>query len=194
MRTEARIKKITEVLRKRQFDLTVVMENINDPHNLSAVLRSCDAVGVQKVHLIYYGDQPIPKLSDKSSASAKKWLEIEKHNSVQACFEKLRGEGKTIYTTHLNSDAISIYEVDFCKPSAIVFGNEHLGVSEEALKSADKNIIIPQVGMISSLNISVACAVILYEAFRQRLNAGFYDKLNLDEKKYFELLETWIKL
>lgn len=187
--TEQRLEKIRSVLSRRQPDLTLILENINDPHNLSACLRSCDAVGILDVCLIYYGKQPIPKLSRTSSASAKKWVETRWFDSVEECFAAVRGEGKKIYSTHMSKDSVSLYSLNLAQPCALVFGNEHDGVSEEAFTNSDGNFLIPQVGMIQSLNISVACAVSLYEAYRQRCNAGLYDNPQLDS----ELLDSKIK-
>lgn len=192
-RTDKRVARIKEILVKRQPTLTVVLENINDPHNLSACVRSCDAVGVNEIHLIYYGSQPFPKLGKSSSASAKKWVGQKHYRSVRECFGLLKVEGKKIYTTHLGTDSVSLFDLDLSQPVAIVFGNEHDGVSEEALDMADGNLLVPQVGMIQSLNISVACAVILYEAMRQRLKAGLYKNQQLDEAAFEAELKGWLE-
>lgn len=191
-RTEQRKQKIRQVLEKRQKSLTVIMENINDPHNLSACLRSCDAVGIQKAYTIYFGSQPIPKLGKQSSASAKKWVSLEMFHSIEKCFNIIRQQGMKIYTTHLSRDAKPIYDIDLTKPVALMFGNEHQGVSEEAAELADGNIIIPQIGMIQSLNISVACAVSVFEAFRQRLKAGMYNVPQFPKEELELLIREWL--
>jgi len=192
-KTEKRKAKLKDVLEKRQPTLTVVAENIYDPHNLSAMLRSCDAVGILEVCLVYDGSQPFPQLGDKSSASAKKWIDTRKYESIKKCYKELRAEGKKIYSTHMGRESKSLYELDLKSPVALVFGNEHTGLSEEAATLADANFLIPQVGMIQSLNISVACAVSLYEAFRQRLDVGMYDKLQFNEEAFNAHLENWQK-
>lgn len=191
--TEERITKIRSVLSKRQSDLSVVLENINDPHNISAALRSCDATGVNEIELIYHGIQKIPKLGKKSSASAKKWVDVTTNDSVASCFNKLKSKDRKIYTTNLSQQAKSIYDVDLTQNIAIVFGNEHDGVSDEATELADGNIYIPQVGMIQSLNISVAVAVTMYEVFRQRKNAGMYDKPSYEVSLLDELTKKWLE-
>lgn len=191
-RTERRKKKVRSVLENRQPDLTVVLENINDPHNLSACLRTCDAVGIYEVHLVYYGEQPFPKLGKKSSGTAKKWIITKRHSSIEECYDYLRQSGKKIYTTQMSSDSVSLYEIDLTLPSALVFGNEHSGVSQRACELADANFLIPQVGMIQSLNISVACAVSIYEAHRQRLIAGMYDKPQFPADVLRTLYDEWI--
>jgi len=192
-RTEARTEKIRRVLSKRQLDLTVVLENVHDPHNVSAVIRSCDAVGIYEVFLIYHSGQKFPDLSKKSSASAIKWVKLNFFDNVGKCFFALRQQGFKIFTTSLKADSISLYELNLAEPVALVFGNEHSGVSEEAISLADGNFLIPQVGMVESLNISVACAVSLYEAFRQRLVAGKYDIPQLVGDKFKEIFEIWLR-
>lgn len=179
--SDDRSEKIYACVSRRQPSLSIVLENVHDPHNVSAVLRSCDAVGVMDVHLIYHSGQSFPELGEKSSASARKWVLTHKHSSIDECYDCLRKEGKKILTTGMSNEARSLYAIDFTEPIAIVFGNEHAGVSEEAILKADGNMLIPQVGMIQSLNISVACAVTLYEAFRQRSLNGMYDSIQMDD-------------
>jgi tRNA (guanosine-2'-O-)-methyltransferase len=191
-RTDERKDKIRRVLEKRQTNLTVVLENVHDPHNVSAVIRTCDAVGILDVNFIYYGGQVFPKLGDKSSASAKKWVKVNRFESVKDCYDELRGQGKTIYTTNMTRESKSLFELDLTVPVALVFGNEHLGVSEEASNLADGNFLIPQVGVIQSLNISVACAVSLFEAFRQKLAKGDYEQAQLEEERLKNLLNEWL--
>jgi len=192
-KTEVRKEKILAVLEKRQPTLTVVAENITDPHNLSAMLRSCDAVGVLEVCLVYDGTQPYPKLGEKSSASAKKWVKIRKFRKIIECYDYLRADGKKIYTTHLGKESMSLYDLDLTQSIALVFGNEHAGLSQDATELADDNFIIPQVGMIQSLNISVACAVSLYEAFRQRTLAGFYDNSQMEKEQFMDNFNHFLK-
>jgi tRNA (guanosine-2'-O-)-methyltransferase len=176
--TPARAAKIDVALAHRQPTLTVVLENIHDPHNMNAILRSCDAVGVVKVHLLYYIED-FPKLSPISSSGAYKWIEYERHTSVGACFEKLHAEGCDILATKLDPNANSLYEYDLTQPTAIVLGNEHRGISEEAATLADGLLYIPMMGMAESLNVSVATAVALFEASRQRRERGMYDEPQL---------------
>lgn len=194
--TERRKEKFLSVLRRRQPSLTVVMENIHDPHNVSAMLRSCDAVGVMEVHLVYVNEEfPLagrrPKLGKKSSASAIKWVARHSYNSIAECYKTLRKDGFLIYATHLGKSSQSLYELDLTKKIALVFGNEHRGVSEEAAELADANFQIPMVGMIESLNVSVACAVTLYEAFRQRTAKGLYKQSSLPPKELKALFDQW---
>lgn len=191
MASERRIEKLKTVLRHRQPDLTVVIENVHDPHNVSAMLRSCDAVGVMEVQLIYT-DEEFPDIGKKSSASAKKWVARRKFDSVEKCYTTLRNEGFKIYATRLGESSVSLYDLDLTKPVALVFGNEHRGVSDEAAKLADAHIQIPMMGMIQSLNVSVACAVCLFEALRQRVAAGMYDQPRLSSRELNTLLKKWM--
>jgi len=190
--SDRRAEKFRRVLERRQSDLTVVLENIHDPHNVSAILRSCDAVGVLRVELLYTVEK-FPKIGRKSSSSANKWLERRKHTSVAECYACLRQEGFRIYATRLGEAARSLYELDLHGPAALVFGNEHRGVSDEAAAQADGNFHIPMMGMIQSLNVSVAAAVALYEALRQRLNAGKFGTPPLPGEERERLFEDWVR-
>jgi len=190
MRTERRLNRLEQVLRSRQPDLTIVMENIHDPHNVSAVLRSCDAAGVMEVQLIYT-DAVFPDIGKKSSASAKKWVELRQFKNVKECYKKLHSEGFSIYATHLEEKAISLYEINMTRKIAIVVGNEHNGVSQEAANSADGILQIPMFGMIQSLNVSVATAVILFEAVRQRIASGKYKESKYADAELAILLKKW---
>ena len=189
--TPERTAKLTSVLLHRQSTLTVVMENVYDPHNISAVMRTCDAVGIQDIYILNTKIPRHKKFGSKSSSSAAKWMTIYQFTNAEECFAALRKNYSHIYATHLASGTVSLYEIDFTKSVALVFGNEHDGVSEEILKLVDGNFIIPQVGIIQSLNISVACAVSIYEAFRQKKIAGHYDVPSLSEQRMNELIKEW---
>lgn len=189
--TPERRNKLTTVLEKRQPDLTVVLENVFDPHNISAVMRTCDAVGVQEVYIITNKIPRHKKWGARSSSSAAKWLTVHQFENAEECFAELRKKYSKILTTHLSSDAVNLYEVNMTEPIALVFGNEHSGVSDEIRLLADGNFIIPQAGIIQSLNISVACAVTLYEAYRQKSLAGHYNRDNMDNAMKQELLKQW---
>jgi tRNA (guanosine-2'-O-)-methyltransferase len=188
--TERREQKFRQVIARRQPDLTVVMENIHDPHNVSAVLRSCDAVGVFRVELLYTVEK-LPRIGKKSSSSASKWIERRVHKSVDECYARLRAEGFTVFATTLGAKTISLHDADFVAPTALVFGNEHRGVSNEAAEKADARLMIPMMGMVQSLNVSVAAAVTLYEAMRQRIAAGRYARPSFSEAEAVALLSDW---
>ena len=189
--TTERQKKIEAVLAKRQNNLTVVLENVFDPHNISAVMRSCDAIGIMEIYVLNTKILRHTKWGERSSSSAHKWLTVHQHSNISECLQELKKKYEKILTTHLSSNAISLYEVNLTEKVALVFGNEHDGVSEELRALCDGNFIIPQVGMIRSLNISVACAVTLYEAFRQKQKAGHYQKQSLTVNEYTSLSNEW---
>lgn len=189
--THERRTKIEAVLSKRQNDLTVVLENVFDPHNISAVMRSCDAVGIQEIYVLNTKIPQHKKWGERSSSSAAKWLTVHQYNNTEECFTALRNKYSRILTTHLSSDALSLYELNLVQSVALVFGNEHAGVSDEIRAMADGNFIIPQVGMIQSLNISVACAVSVYEAFRQKNQAGHYATQKMQGEEFSTLSKQW---
>lgn len=189
--TPGRKAKLESVLSKRQNDITIVLENVFDPHNVSAVMRTCDAVGVQELYVLNTKIPRHKKWGAKSSSSAAKWLTIHQFENAAACFAELRKKYSKILTTHLSSDALNLYEIDLTETVALIFGNEHSGVSDEIRGLADGNFIIPQAGIIRSLNISVACAVTLYEAYRQKTIAGHYDKPRLEAALRNSLLKEW---
>jgi tRNA (guanosine-2'-O-)-methyltransferase len=192
MRSERRTKKISTVLERRQPDLTLVMENIHDPHNVSAMLRSADAVGIHEVNLVYT-TQKFPRIGSKSSSSANKWINRRKFSTVEECYEKLHAEGFQILATKLDDSARQLYEFDLTKPTAFVFGNEHAGVTDAAAENADATVYIPMMGMIQSLNVSVACAVTIYEALRQRLKAGSFRTPKFNQNILDQLTLDWLK-
>ena len=189
--TPERTERLSTVLEKRQPDLTVVLENVFDPHNISAVMRTCDAVGVQEIFVLTNKVPRHKKWGRRSSSSAEKWLTVHQFEDPVACFQEVRRRYKKIYTTHLAEDSAELYELDLTEPIALAFGNEHSGVSEDILAMADGNFIIPQVGIIRSLNISVACAVTLYEAYRQKERAGHYQRNDAQHPLKQELARKW---
>ena len=190
--TPERTAKIKKVLAHRQNGLAVVMENVHDPHNISAVMRTCDAVGAQDVYILNTIIPRHKKFGKNSSASALGWLTIHEYDNTDACMQAIKQRYNKIYATHLGVRSQSLYELNLTENIALVFGNEHGGVTTECLKYCDGNFIIPQVGMVQSLNISVACAITLYEAYRQRHLAGLYDgSQGLPESELKALSEKW---
>ena len=189
--TPERTERLASVLNKRQDDITVVLENVYDPHNISAVMRTCDAVGVQEIFILNTKIPRHKKWGAKSSSSAAKWLTVHQFDDAGQCFSSLRKRYSSILTTYLGNDSIGLHQLDLTKSIALVFGNEHSGVSDEIRQLADGNFVIPQAGIIRSLNISVACAVTLYEAYRQKILAGHYEHKKLDDARYNEILKEW---
>lgn len=169
-RTQARRARIRDVLARRQKDLTLVVDNIWDPHNVSAVLRSCDAFGLLAVHL-YYTREVFPDLGRKSSGSAKKWIECVPQNDAAAMLAGLRASGMQVLRTGFSSRARPLQEWDMTGPTAVILSNEHDGASPELMELVEDELYIPMQGMVQSFNVSVAAALVLYEASRQRMAA-----------------------
>lgn len=176
--TPERLKKIQHVVANRQLDLTVVLENVRDQHNIGAVLRSCDSIGISEVFVLYseakLRQTDFIKLGKRTTAGSRRWVDVHFYTDTAACFQAVKKRYHRVLTTHLSKDATSLHQLELTQPTAFLFGNERDGISAEALSYSDGNFLIPQVGMVESLNISVACAVTLYETFRQRQEAGLY--------------------
>lgn len=170
--TEKRINRLKSVVFKRQFDLTVVLENIHDPHNIAAVLRSCDAIGISEIYVIITDPRinltKYEAKNNNASSGSQKWVQINLFTDVKTAMSSIRKKYQYVLGTHLDSDAKSLYDLDLTQSTALVFGNEHEGITKELLEQLDGNFVIPQFGMVQSLNISVACAVSVFEALRQR--------------------------
>jgi tRNA (guanosine-2'-O-)-methyltransferase len=189
--TPERYKRLTTVLSHRQPDLTVVLENVFDPHNVSAVMRTCDAVGIQDIYILNNRIPPHKKWGYKSSSTAAEWLSIHQFTDAEECFKEVRKRYQKIFTTYLSNDSVDVFQLDLTQSVALVFGNETYGVSEEIRRFSDGDFIIPQMGIIKSLNISVACAVTLYEAFRQKQAKGHYLQSRMPEAELQNIQENW---
>ena len=185
--TPERFQKIKDILNKRQPDLTVVLDNIHKPHNLAAIIRSCDAVGVSDIHGISSNEQKVG-VNLKSASGSNHWVNLHIHHSVPNVISELKQSGFSIYAANDSAKAIDYRKIDYTKPSVIVLGAELDGISPETLDMVDEEIKIPMQGMVESLNVSVANAVILFEAQRQRLQAGLYEKCRLDKNTVEKLL------
>jgi tRNA (guanosine-2'-O-)-methyltransferase len=189
--TATRYQKIQAVLAKRQADLTVLAEHIYKPHNLSAMLRSCDAVGIGQVHAVDpTGGVPT---YNETSASAHKWVNVQVHSSSEEALEQLRAQNMQVLAAHLSDSAVSYLDVDYTRPTCIVMGNERDGISDAVARRVDAHVIVPMVGMVQSLNVSVATAVILFEAQRQRRAKGMYDQPQLPEAVRKAQVFRWLQ-
>lgn len=190
--TERRRAKLERVLGWRQKDLTLVLANIHDPHNVSAIYRSADAFGVAALHL-YYTDTAFPELGKKSSASARKWVESIRHHDAAEMYAALKAGGHQILATSCTPASKALGTYDLTKPTAVIMGNEHSGVPAELEGMVDGEVYIPMYGMIQSFNVSVAAALILSEACRQRVLAGMYDHPSYPPEEMAARLEKWIE-
>lgn len=172
-----RAAKFQEVAKRRQLNLTVILENVIDQHNIGAVLRSCDSVGIHEIFILQTLEHLQAKnlaVGKRTSSGTRKWVNINYYTNREACFHHVRQRYDYIWSTQLSQESKDLYELDLTESVAFLFGNEKTGITEETLAYSDGNFMIPQIGMAESLNISVACAVTVYEAYRQRFEKGFY--------------------
>ncbi|CVF45899.1 tRNA (guanosine(18)-2'-O)-methyltransferase [Serratia marcescens] len=176
------------MLATRQPDLTVCLEQVHKPHNVSAIIRTADAVGVHQVHAVWPTTRMRTLVS--SAAGSNSWVSVKTHPTIGDAVGHLKAQGMQILATNLSARAVDFREVDYTRPTCVLLGQEKTGITEEALALADQDIVIPMIGMVQSLNVSVASALILYEAQRQRQNAGLYRRDNsmLDEEEQQRLL------
>lgn len=193
MPTKARINKVEKVLSFRQPDLRVVLEEVTNTHNASAVVRTCDAAGVLNIEIIYSEPAPFP-VNEAISTRADKWLNLTYHRSAVSCLRRLKEQGCKIAATHLGRDSVPYTDLDYTQPIAIVFGNESDGISEKARELADYSIKIPMFGMSQSLNISVSAGIILYEAIKQRMAKGYFQSSRLSPGEFEQLRNKWLNI
>lgn len=189
--TPARERRIESVLDRRQPDLTVVLENVFDPHNIAAVLRTCDAVGVVEAYAITDKIPHRKAWGFRSSRSASKWVQLHYFEDRDACLDRVRARYPRLLGASLGPEIPSMFRTSLTGSVALVFGNEKYGLSPEMMKACDGFFHIPQQGMIHSLNISVACAVTLYEAMRQRMEAGLYNQPSLNGEARARIFSEW---
>lgn len=189
--TNERADKLLYALERRQPDLTVVLADIEDPRNIAAVMRTCDAVGVQDIYLLNTIKKRVRNWKFRSARSAEKWIHLHEFTSMEECFEVVGKTFSNVVAATLSDESKGLYETSFIEPTAIVFGNERHGLHNNILKFCTASVVIPQVGMVKSLNISVACAVCLYEAFRQKQQAGHYSEARLSAEKQQLLKKEW---
>jgi len=191
--TKERIEKVKRVLSLRQPDLRVVLEEVTNTHNASAVVRTCDAAGVLYLDIISATGEAFP-VNEAISTRAEKWLHFSNYRSTEECLKQLKQKGFKIAATFLGGDSIPYTAIDYAKPLAVVFGNESEGISEEARNMADYIIEIPMTGMAQSLNLSVSVGIILYEAMKQRMEKNYYKEKRLSPEEFKSFLKTWLKL
>lgn len=192
-----RYQKMRAVLAKRQLDLTVCLELVHKTHNLSAIMRTCDAVGIHNVHVVW---EEKARLRRGTSMGSQNWVFNKDHNDIKQAVTKLKAQNMQVLVAHLSDTALDYRDIDYTKPTAIIFGQEKYGATEQAVALADQDIQVPMVGMVQSLNVSVAAALILYEAQAQRQRANMYDRPQLSEVEcqrilfangYPRLFEIW---
>lgn len=191
---ERRIK-MERVAAKRQFDLTVVLENVHDTHNIAAIMRSCDCVGVYEIFVLYtepqLNEQRL-KIGSKTSGGASRWIPVRYFRDPEQCIQEVRKRYERILCAMPSQGAASLWDLDLASSAALVFGNERDGISGELRQQCDMDFIIPMAGMAMSLNVSVACALTLYEAFRQRTIAGAYAEDVPAYPRNKDLMLSWL--
>ncbi|MDE3001858.1 MAG: tRNA (guanosine(18)-2'-O)-methyltransferase TrmH [Gemmatimonadota bacterium] len=187
--TPERFARLRQALSRRQPDLTVLMDQVNKSHNFSAILRNCDAAGVLGVHVV--PPERGLDLHHGTSAGSKKWVQVHRHPDIASAVHALKRQGLTVLAAHPSTSSVDFREIDYTKPTAIMMGAELHGVSDEGLALADQHLLIPMLGMVHSLNVSVATALILFEAARQRSDAGLYNTCRLEAEDFERRLFEW---
>lgn len=180
-----RYQRIRALLKTRQPDLTVCLEEVTKPHNVSAVIRTCDAVGVHQIHAVWDQSENLRK---GTAMGSQIWVKTKPHNTIAEAVGELKAQNMQVLVTHLDDSACDFREIDYTKPTAVLLGQEKTGATDEAIALADQSIIVPMVGMVQSLNVSVAAAVVMYEAQRQRELAGMYQAARLSEQECQDIL------
>lgn len=187
--TPERFARLKHALNERQHDLTVLADGVHKQHNISAIIRTCDATGIARLHAVSPDGEF--RRYPNVAAGTRRWVGVDLHDSTEAAFASLRARGFRILAAHAAPDAIDFRELDFTLPTAIVLGAELEGPTPYAVEHADAAIAIPMHGLVESLNVSVAAAVILFEAERQRRAAGLYQRPPPDDAAYRKTLFEW---
>jgi len=188
--TQKRYEKMREVLENRTRYLTVVLEDIFQPHNASAALRSCDSFGIQNMHVVEVKNKFSPVKTVAVGAS--KWLDVTRHTSITACVQQLKEAGYRIVATTPHQQSHYLHELPLDQKTALLFGTEQYGLSPEAIASADMFVKIPMHGFTESFNVSVSVAICLYDlATRLRLSSVDH-QLSQDEKS--EIMLKWLQM
>lgn len=186
-----RFARLKAVLDRRMGDLTLLVEQVEKPHNLSAILRTCDAVGVLEAHAVCHHGR-LPTFNSTAQGS-QKWVPLRVHDTIAAAMTRLKDQGFRLVGTHLGVEAVEYEACDYTGPTAFVLGAEKWGLSAEAAALVDQAVFIPMRGMVQSLNVSVAAATLLFEALRQRRRAGLVPDggEGVPAARYSDLLVEW---
>ena len=165
------------------------MENVHKSHNIAAVMRTCDAVGIFQAHAVSVEGE-IPR-HHMVSGGTRRYVRLKLHEDISATCQELRESGHQTLAAHLSDGAVDYRDIDYTRPTALLLGSELWGVSSVAADEADHHVMIPMTGMVASLNVSVAAAILLYEARRQREAAGLYEVSRLAPEVFRETLFEW---
>ena len=187
--TPERYLRLRETLDRRQPDLTLITEQIHKPRNVAALVRTADAVGIHDVHMVWPYDHH--RHYSGTAMGSDRWVNVNRHESMSSSINQLKGSGYKVYAAHFSDQAIDYRDVDYTIPCALVMGNEKAGITDETAAMVDDHIVVPMMGMVESFNVSVAAAIILAEAQRQRAVLCMYDRVRLDEEEYWETFFRW---
>ena len=187
--TPERYHRICDTLDRRQPDLTVIMDGVHKPHNIAAIVRTCDAVGILDVHAILPNNRA--RMAAGTAMGSQRWVQVHKRDESSSVIRELQGQGVQVLAAHLSDTAVPYRAVDNTRPPDLLLGTEKFGVSDEAAAAVDQHVVIPMMGMVESFNVSVAAAIILAEACEQRRAKGFYDQPRIEAARYSELLFRW---
>ena len=188
--TPARLSKIKQVLSQRQPDLTVITDHVHKGRNLAAIIRTCDAAGIQDITAVVEEDESYRAFL-RAAMGSHQWVDVHKQVGLEIAIDQKKNQGFQVVAAHPGDGAKDFREIDYTKPTALLLGAELVGVSAEGLLLADELVVIPMMGMVASLNVSVAAAIILTEVQYQRQQAGLYQGPRIPNKQYQELLFRW---
>ena len=187
--TPSRLAKFQTILGRRQLDLTIITDQVNKGQNIAALLRTCDAVGIHRAHAV------TPKEGYRdyggTARGSQQWVEVRQHKYIESALIAAKQQGMQLVAAHFSEQAVDFRQLDYTQPTALIVGAEMEGVSPAAVLAADQHVVIPMLGMVHSFNVSVAAAVILLEAQRQREQASMYQQPQLLDKEYNDTLFRW---
>jgi len=187
--TPERYLRLRETLDRRQPDLTLITEQVHKPRNVAALVRTADAVGIHEMHMVWPYDHH--RHYSGTAMGSDRWVNVNRHESMPSAITQLKNNGYKVYAAHFSDQAIDYREVDYTIPCALVMGNEKQGITDETAATVDEHVIVPMMGMVESFNVSVAAAIILAEAQRQRAALCMYDKVRLDSEEYWQTFFRW---
>ncbi len=187
--TPERVARLRAVLNRRQPDLTVVTDHVHKGRNLSAVIRNCDAAGVLEMHSVM--DKETYKVFRGTAMGSHRYVNVNCQQTLQQALLPLKKQGYQVIAADIGGSAIDFRDVDYTRPTAILLGAEKVGLSSEGAAMTDQFVTIPMVGMVESFNVSVASGIILTEAVRQRMDAGFYKRVRINQTDYDRFFFQW---
>ena len=187
--TPERLERIKKVLANRQLDLTVLLDHVHKHRNHAAILRTCDAVGIQQMHVVV--DESEHRPFRGTAMGSQQWVDVCKHVSMEAAVRTVQKKDMQVIVANISEKALPYSEIDYCQPTALIMGAEKKGASDNALELADAEVFVPMLGMVESYNVSVAAAIILNEARQQREKNNYLKSSQLSGAEYQTYLFRW---